>query len=123
MLSLKAIEQPTNLTSSKTQSSRTGSLLLINLIEQFPPLKADIKPLLMNILDGNAVNLSDLDNEDVAEIIAKFLKALGLVKVFYICYVIYVILYICYDVYMLFCICYVVYTRRIEMAHTLYLIR
>ena len=73
-----AIKQPTSRSISMIPINQSYLIRLLALLEQFPELKADMPMLCQNILDGNAVQLDDLENEDIYEGLERLFKVLGL---------------------------------------------
>ncbi len=65
LLDDKTIKQPTSIDGSERIASQQAPSLVLKLISEFPDLKNDFPSLLLSILDGNAVQLDDIENEDV----------------------------------------------------------
>lgn len=69
-----------DLSNAQVQSTRFSSVKFLFLVEKFPGLVDELDAMLTNIIDGSAVNLNDIDNEDLVELLEKFLLSLGLMN-------------------------------------------
>lgn len=78
LLKSGAIVQPSDMTSNQSHSSRFTASKLLNIASKYPSLIPDIQPILSSIYDGGAVNIDELDNEEVSEMLGDFLSSLGL---------------------------------------------
>ncbi len=78
LLDAGAIKQPTQLSNSERLASQQFPLLLRNLMNEFPDIKVAFPVLLAHIMDDNAVQLEDIENEDVREGLEKLFRCLDL---------------------------------------------
>ena len=63
---------------SQTQASRSAPLHLLKIIQKFPEIIDDLKAILETLLDENAVDISNLENEEVSECLVSLLGSLGI---------------------------------------------
>lgn len=80
LVDCKMVIEPRKLSSSEQQASRSAPMNLLTMLQDFPALLEELPVLLDQIFDGNAVQLQNLPNEDLAYGIEKLLKSLGLVE-------------------------------------------
>ena len=80
LLSCSAIAQPAKLSPPQLLASRSLPLHLLNLLEAFPQLLPELPALFTSILDGQGVVLDGLENEDIAEALARVFASVGLVN-------------------------------------------
>lgn len=78
LVKCEVIFQPKDLTISETLSLRSGMTRLLSLFDQFPDLRFEIKPLLDNLLEGGAIQVGGIDNEDIRDGLAQLLESIGL---------------------------------------------
>jgi hypothetical protein len=76
----KVIRDPRKLDSGQSQASRIPPLQLLALVEKFPNISNELPIIIDQILDGNAVQLEQISDEELGEAIEKLLKSLGLVQ-------------------------------------------
>ena len=80
LVSKGIIKQPTGLNETEQLSSRLAPLHLLGLLKKYPALKDDLISILDNIMDGGAVDLNGLEDEDIGIAIDTWLTCLGVVE-------------------------------------------
>ncbi len=80
LLNAGSIKQPSALSEAETLASRTAPLRLLTMLGRFPELRADLPGLLDSLLDGQALQLDGLENQEVADQLTQLLRALGVVE-------------------------------------------
>jgi len=80
LLNAGSIKQPSALSEAETLASRTAPLRLLTMLGRFPELRADLPGLLDSLLDGQALQLDGLENQEVADQLTQFLRAIGVVE-------------------------------------------
>lgn len=78
LLNDSVIKQPKELSQSETVASQKAPLLLLELLSKFPELLQEIPTLLTTLLDGNTIDVEDIENEDVRESLELLFKSLDL---------------------------------------------
>ena len=78
LLEEKAIKQPKELNQGEVLASQKAPLALLELFTNFPELLSEMPILLSNLLDGKAVDVEDIENEDVRDGLEKLFKSLDL---------------------------------------------
>jgi hypothetical protein len=68
----------TDLSMSQSLASKNVMLKLMVLLSSFPDLKGEFSGLLATLLDGNAIQVEALDNEDIRDGLEDIFKAMGL---------------------------------------------
>ena len=63
---------------SQTQSCRSAPLHLLKMVQAFPDIIDDLKAIIDTLLDENAVDISNLENEEVSELLISLLSSLGI---------------------------------------------
>lgn len=76
----KVIRDPRKLDSSQSTTSRIPAIHLLSLVQQFPNIVSELPVIIDQILEGNAVALENIADEDLGEALEKLLKSLGLVQ-------------------------------------------
>jgi hypothetical protein len=79
LLHAKCIKQPATLDEAELISSRAIPVLW-NILSTFAELKSDIKTILGILLDSGAIDVDNIDNEDVRDLLENFLIKLDLEK-------------------------------------------
>jgi hypothetical protein len=77
LLKVRAIVQPTELSSSQQKASRIPPVNLQELLGSFPELTAELPLLLEKIIDGDGVQLASIENSDVRHKLCSLMEALG----------------------------------------------
>eukprot|EP01041_Mallomonas_annulata_P001561 gene1561-3016_t len=77
LLDFGSIVQPGDLSQSRSISVRAASYL-IDTITSFPSLKCELGPLIHNIIDGSAVDLNGIENEEVSNKLERLFQILDL---------------------------------------------
>jgi hypothetical protein len=78
LLTHHAILPATDLSMSQSLASKNVMLKLMVLLSSFPDLKGEFSGLLSTLLDGNAIQVDALDNEDIRDGLEDIFKAMGL---------------------------------------------
>jgi len=73
------IKQPSALSSAETQASRTAPLHLLGLLAKYSMLAGEIPSLLKTLAAGDAVQLHGIADAEIAQGLARLLRALGAV--------------------------------------------
>jgi hypothetical protein len=77
LLILKTIVQPSQLSPSQTLASRSAPAVMRDILTKFPELVEEIPGLLENMIGGGKVQLSGLENGEVAQLLGNFFDSLG----------------------------------------------
>ena len=80
LLTTGSIIQPSRLSVSQQHASRSLPLHLLNLNERYPEIRPDLLGLFESIHDGQGVVLDGLENEEIAEGLARVFGSLGLAR-------------------------------------------
>jgi hypothetical protein len=67
-----------NLSITNSTAFRFGASRIMLIIQSFPELRGELTSFLLNILEGDNVQLDGLDNESVREELEKLLKSIGM---------------------------------------------
>lgn len=78
LLEEKVIKQPKVLNQSELLASQKAPLALLELFSKFPELLNEIPTLLSSLLDGKAIDVEDIENEDVRDGLESLFKSLDL---------------------------------------------
>lgn len=80
LLESRTIAHPKDLSASQQQCSRKAPMVLLSLIDKYPKLIEELPALLYQIEQGNAVQLRDIKDEELAEGLEELLRSLGLIE-------------------------------------------
>eukprot|EP01032_Pedospumella_encystans_P034707 gene34707-39239_t len=75
---LQIIKEPRDLSMSEALASKNVVQKLLELLTTFPDLKDELGGLFATIIDGNAVQLESLDNEDIRDGLEDLFRAIGM---------------------------------------------
>ena len=75
---LQIIKEPRDLSMSESLASKNVVQKLLELLTTFPDLKDELGGLFATIIDGNAVQLESLDNEDIRDGLEDLFRAIGM---------------------------------------------
>lgn len=75
----KVIKDPKKLESSEIQSSRIAPLQLLSMIQSFPNFVTEVPIIIDQILEGHAVQLDEISDDELARGVGKLFITLGLV--------------------------------------------
>jgi hypothetical protein len=78
LLSGESITEPKHLTISQQRSSRSAPLLLLDLVKSFPELKTELSSIFHQLLQGTAIQLQDLPDEQLVEGLERLFKSLNI---------------------------------------------
>lgn len=78
LLEEKVIKQPKELNQSELLASQKAPSTLLVLVSNFPELLNEIPTLLSSLLDGKAIDVEDIENEDVRDGLESLFKSLDL---------------------------------------------
>lgn len=78
LLTAGTVKAPSMLSQSEAAALRWGAPRILHILTSFPDLRTDLSGFLQNLLDGNSVQLDDMDNESLRDELSMFLKAIGL---------------------------------------------
>ena len=78
LLVSKSIIQPNELSISESQSYRSGVPKLLSICNRFPDLRFEMQNLIESLLEGVALQLGGIENEDVKEDLTRLFGSLGL---------------------------------------------
>jgi len=73
-----AAKLPRELSESESLSTRYASTNLLGILESFPDLRFELRGLLGALSEGSAVDLEELENEDIREVLEKLFRVMGL---------------------------------------------
>jgi hypothetical protein len=78
MINLKSIKQPNDLDYSERLSSTKPPIVLHDILLNFPSIKNEFSTLIENLLDGNAVQLNDIEDEEIRKSLENFFISIEL---------------------------------------------